>query len=71
VLAQRAQLLRTLQTKTTKKALEDQRIATDKVASGSSQAGDLKRTGLTSEDSHLPRLVVMENGRRVVKPMRY
>jgi putative SOS response-associated peptidase YedK len=67
---------RTLQTKATKKALEDQRIASDKVAWGLGKLDDLKRTELIGEDSRIfpgwyAPVMVMDNGRRVVKPMRY
>lgn len=67
---------RTLQTKTTKKAQEDQRIATDKIAWTLGKLSDLKRTELVDEDSRIfpawyAPVMVMENGRRVVKPMRY
>ncbi len=67
---------RTLQTKTTKKALEDQRIATGKVAWGLGKLADIRRTELKDRDSRIfpgwyAPVMVMENGRRVVKPMRY
>ena len=67
---------RTLQTKTTKAATESRRIATDKVAWCLGKLSDLRRTELTDDDSrifpgwHAP-VMVMEAGRRVVKPMRY
>src|SRR5688572_4679241 len=67
---------RTLQTKTTKKALEDQRIATDKIEWAKGKLVDLRRTELIGEDSRIfpgwyAPVMVMENGRRAVKPMRY
>jgi putative SOS response-associated peptidase YedK len=67
---------RTLQTKTTKKAQEEQRIATDKIAWTLGKLTDLKRTALVDEDSRIfpawyAPVMVIENGRRVVKPMRY
>lgn len=67
---------RRLQTKTTKKALEDQRIATDKVGWAMRKLGDLRRTVLEPRDARIfpgwyAPVLVMENGRRVVKPMRY
>lgn len=67
---------RTLQTKTTKKALEDQRIATSKVERALGRLADLRRTTLEPRDSRIypgwyAPVMVMESGRRVVKPMRY
>jgi putative SOS response-associated peptidase YedK len=67
---------RSLQGKPTKKALEDQRIATSKVEWALGKLADLHRTKPTDEDSrifpqHYAPVMVMENGRRVVKPMRY
>lgn len=67
---------RTLQTKTTKRALEDQRIATDKIDWAKGKLADLRRSDLIDEDSRIfpgwyAPVMVMENGRRVVKPMRY
>jgi putative SOS response-associated peptidase YedK len=67
---------RTLQTKTTKKALEDQRIATDKVAWALGKLADIRRTELQPRDSRIfpgwyAPVIVMENGKRVIKPMRY
>lgn len=67
---------RTLQTKTTKKAEEDQRISTDKVRQLMGRMSDLKRTELLDRDSrifpgyYLP-VMIWEDGRRVIKPMRY
>lgn len=67
---------RALQAKTTKKAEEDQRIATDKVRQLMGRLSDLKRTELLDRDSrifpgyYLP-LMIWEEGRRVIKPMRY
>ncbi|WP_295638333.1 SOS response-associated peptidase family protein [uncultured Methylibium sp.] len=67
---------RTLQTKTTKAFLENKRIAGDKIEWALGKLSDLRRTELTDEDArifpgHYPPLMVMENGRRVIKPMRY
>jgi len=67
---------RTLQTKTTKKALEDQRISTDKIAWAMGKLGDIGRTDLKPRDSRIfpgwyAPVMVWENGGRVVKPMRY
>jgi putative SOS response-associated peptidase YedK len=67
---------RTLAKKPTKKALEDQRIATNKIEWAKSMLTDLRRT--TSEDRdrrifpgvYAP-VMVMEDGKRVIKPMRY
>ena len=67
---------RTLQTKTTKKALEDQRIATDKIAWARTKLEDLRRTELKDRDRRIypgmyAPVMVVENGQRVLKPMRY
>jgi putative SOS response-associated peptidase YedK len=67
---------RTLQTKTTKKALDDQRIAGNKVSQIKSKLADLKRTEAKDRDSRIFPMVygsvmVWEAGRLVVKPMRY
>jgi putative SOS response-associated peptidase YedK len=67
---------RTLQSRTTKKALEDQRIATDKVDWALRKLADIKRTDLKERDSRIfpgwfAPVMVWEDGRRVVKPMRY
>jgi putative SOS response-associated peptidase YedK len=67
---------RTLQTRTTKKALEDQRIATDKIAWALGKLADLKRPELVPRDARIfpgwyAPVVISEGGRRVVVPMRY
>ncbi len=67
---------RSLETKTTKKATEDVRIATDKVGRGLAKLEDMRRTELKPRDSrifpgHYAPVMVVENGQRVVKPMRY
>ena len=67
---------RTLLVKTTKKALEDKRIATQKVAWALDKLAALRRTALVDEDSRIfpgwyAPVLVSEGGRRVVKPMRY
>jgi len=67
---------RSLQTKTTKAALESKRIATDKIAWALGKLSDLRRTELNGEDSRIfpgwyAPVMIVENGRRVVKPMRY
>ncbi|QOY62053.1 SOS response-associated peptidase family protein [Lysobacter sp. H21R4] len=67
---------RTLQTRTTKKATEDVRIATSRIAQIKGRLADLRRTALLPRDSRIfPGMVapvmVWEDGARVVKPMRY
>jgi putative SOS response-associated peptidase YedK len=67
---------RTLATKQTRKALEDQRIATRKIAWNMGKLGDLGRTEAREEDSRIfpmwyAPVVILENGRRLVRPMRY
>ena len=67
---------RALQTKPTKAAAESKRIATDKIAWTISKLADLRRTVLTQSDSRIfpgqyAPVMVVENGRRIVKPMRY
>ena len=67
---------RTLQAKPTKSATESKRIATDKIEWGMGKLSDLRRTELKDRDSrifpgHYAPVMVMENGRRVIKPMRY
>jgi putative SOS response-associated peptidase YedK len=67
---------RTLQTKVTKAAAESQRIATDKIAWTLGKLEDIQRTEPKERDSrifpgHYAPVMVMEDGQRVVKPMRY
>jgi len=67
---------RTLATKQTKKALDDQRIATRKIAWNLQKLTDLGRTEAREEDSRIfpmwyAPVVVQENGRRLIRPMRY
>lgn len=67
---------RTLQTKTTKKALNDQRIATNKIGQLKTKIADLKRTEVKDRDNRIfpevyAPVLVMEDGKMVVKPMRY
>ncbi len=67
---------RTLQVKTTKAATGSRRIATDKIAWTLGKLGDLRRTTPEDRDSrifpgHYAPVIVWEDGRRVVKPMRY
>ena len=71
-----AEAERKLATKFTKTAAESQRIATSKVDWSMSKLGDLRRTELVDRDSRIfPRwyapVMVVENGKLVVKPMRY
>jgi putative SOS response-associated peptidase YedK len=67
---------RTLQTKTTKAATESQRIATDKIAWNLRKLEDIRRTTPKDRDSrifpgHYAPVMVVEDGQRVIKPMRY
>jgi putative SOS response-associated peptidase YedK len=67
---------RTLATKPTKAAANSKRIATDKVEWAMGKLGDLRRSELGDEDSrifpgHCAPVMVLENGRRIIKPMRY
>lgn len=76
---QRARLAdaeRKLNVKETKSALESKRIASDKVSRSLVWLADLKRTDLKDRDSriypgHYAPVMVMEAGKRVIKPMRY
>lgn len=67
---------RALLSKTTKKALADQRIASGKVAWSRARLADLRRTESEDRDSRIypgvyAPVVLIEAGRRVLKPMRY
>lgn len=67
---------RTLQTRTTKAATESRRIATEKIAWILGKLADLGRTVPSDQDSrifpgHYAPVMVWEDGRRVVRPMRY
>ena len=67
---------RELLTKTTVKATENQRIATNKIAWAMEKLSDLHRTDAKPIDSrifplHYAPVMVMENHKRVIKPMRY
>jgi len=67
---------RSLQSKVTKKAAESRRIANEKVQWTLGRLDDLRRTEAQPRDSrifpgHYAPVMVMENGARVVKPMRY
>ncbi|MDR6495613.1 hypothetical protein J2797_005537 [Paraburkholderia terricola] len=76
---QRARLAdaeRTLQGKTTKAATESKRIATSKIEAALRGLDDLRRTELKDRDSRIfpgnyAPVMVMEDGKRVIKPMRY
>ena len=67
---------RTLQSKATKAAAESRRIAVDKIEKAKGKLADLRRTDLKPRDSRIfpgsyAPVMVMEDGKRVVKPMRY
>lgn len=67
---------RILASRQTKKALEDQRIATDKISWHTRKLADLGRTELKDRDSRIfpmwyAPVVIHENGRRLLRPMRY
>jgi hypothetical protein len=76
---QRARLAdaeRALQSKATKAATESRRIATDKIERARGKLDDIQRTTPKSSDSrifpgHYAPVLVIENGQRVIKPMRY
>ncbi len=67
---------RTLRTKSTKAALEAQRIAGTKIKWALGKLSDLRRGELTDSDSRIypgyyAPVMIVENGQRVIKPMRY
>lgn len=67
---------RALQVKVTKKAQEDLRISTDKISKLKVDLDDLQRTESKARDGRFfpgmyAPVIVMENGKRVIKPMRY
>jgi len=67
---------RTLQTKTTKAATESKRIAADKIEWAKGKLDDLRRKELIGEDRRIfpawyAPVLVVENGRCIIKPMRY
>lgn len=67
---------RALQSKSTKNALDDQRIATNKIDWAKGKLADLRRSTLEDRDRRIfPGVyasgMVIEQGRRVIKPMRY
>jgi putative SOS response-associated peptidase YedK len=67
---------RILQTKTTKKAVEDQRISTQKIEWAKNKLSDLRRNTTTPADERIypgwyAPVIVVEDGKKVIKPMRY
>ena len=71
-----ADLQRVLSVRSTKAAAEGKRIATDKIEWVLGKLSDLERTEPTDEDSrifpaHYAPVMVIEDGKRVIKPMRY
>jgi len=67
---------RSLETKTTKKAEENKRIATSKTSWAIDKLADLHRTEFDDEDArifpqHYAPVMVMQDGKRVVRPMRF
>ncbi|MHB8743888.1 MAG: SOS response-associated peptidase family protein [Sulfuricaulis sp.] len=67
---------RQLKVKETKKALEDRRIATNKVAWYKTKIADLKRTERNDNDTRIfpftyAPVIVMEDDEYVIRPMRY
>jgi putative SOS response-associated peptidase YedK len=67
---------RSLKEKETKRAREDERIATNKIETYIERLGDLKRTESRPDDSRIfpmyfAPVVVTDAGRRVIRPMRY
>jgi putative SOS response-associated peptidase YedK len=67
---------RALQMKTTKAATESKRIAVNRIEASLRKLNDLQRTELTESDArifpgHCAPVLVVENGERVVKLMRY
>ncbi|MDQ8034215.1 MAG: SOS response-associated peptidase family protein [Bordetella sp.] len=67
---------RTLTTKVTKKAQEDQRIATNKIEDALRKLEDLRRTDLVEQDYRIfpgwwAPVLIVEEGEIVVRPMRY
>ncbi|CAN7388385.1 SOS response-associated peptidase family protein [Variovorax sp. LjRoot84] len=67
---------RALQVKVTKKAAEDVRIATHKIAAAREKLSDLARSEILDRDARIfpgvyAPVMVWEDGQRVIKPMRY
>jgi putative SOS response-associated peptidase YedK len=67
---------RSLETKTTKKAEEDKRIATSKISWAMDKLSDLHRTEFVADDArifpqHYAPVMVVQDGKRVLRPMRF
>lgn len=67
---------RLLQTKVTKAAAESRRIASDKIEWTFGKLDDIRRTAPQNRDSrifpgHYAPVMVVEDGQRIIKPMRY
>jgi putative SOS response-associated peptidase YedK len=67
---------RVLQSKTTKTATESRRVAADKIDATLRRLEDIARTELEPRDSRIfpgyyAPVLIVENGQRVIKPMRY
>lgn len=67
---------RTLQSKATKKALDDQRIATDKIEKAKAKLADLRRAETVPRDTRIfpgnyCTVLASDGGERMVMPMRY
>lgn len=67
---------RSLQVKVTKTASESRRVATKKIERARARLSDLSRSDLSDADSRIfpgyyAPVMVFEEGRRVIKPMRY
>lgn len=65
-----------LQTKVTKKAADDKRIATNKIERALEKLADLQRTDFKASDARMypgyfVPVLIMENGKKLVRPMRY
>lgn len=65
-----------LQTKVTKKATDDKRIATNKIERAQGKLADLQRTDTKSSDSRMypgyfVPVLIQEDGKKIVRPMRY
>jgi hypothetical protein len=67
---------RSLQKKETKKALNDQRVASKKITWALGKMADIKRTEIIDRDAYIfpvyfAPVIVNENGKRAIKLMRY
>lgn len=67
---------RILHTKPTKKAHDDKRIAGNKIGWAKNKLADIRRTNLEDRDARIfpgtyAPVMIMEGGRRLIKPMRY